>query len=228
MSPVAVAHHLAAQSAGVSIPMLMIGLVLIVVVLGIAYEQHRKKKFQAFAASRGLTYASRDDSWVRLDTGRPYGEGRAHKAKHVMTGQHRGRPVVVYEHQWTTGSGKDSQTHSVRKTLMGLPRSFPRLDVRKEGFFGRTARRMGMKDIELESDDFNREFRVMGDRRLAYDVLHPRLMEWMLHTDSPGFVINGPYIAYTTGSRIDLNQVDGEIAYLDTIIDRLPRYVVEG
>jgi hypothetical protein len=193
---------------------------------GFYYEHQRKKKLQAFAAARRLTYAARDDSWVRLDTGYPHGQGRAHRAKHVMTGQHRGRPIVIFEHEWKTGSGKDTQTHQVRKTLMGLPKSFPKLELRPEGIFGRAARRMGMKDIELESDDFNQRYKVSGDRRFAYDVLHPRFMQWMLGTSAPGFTINGQYVALYGQGKIDTSKVDQEVAYLDAIVEHLPGYVV--
>lgn len=190
------------------------------------YEHHRKQKIQAFAASRQLTYAARDDRWAHLDTGYPHGQGRSHRAKHVMTGRHRGRPIVIFEHEWKTGSGKDTQTHQVRKTLMGLPKGLPRLELRPEGILGRAARRMGMRDIELESDDFNRQYKVSGDRRFAYDVLHPRFMEWMLGRQAPGFTIHGHYIALYGQGKIDLEKVDHEVAYLDEIIDQLPRYVV--
>lgn len=195
--------------------------------LGFYAEAQRKKKLQAFAASRQLTYVARDDRWVRIDTGYPHGQGgRSHRAKHVMTGQHRGRPIVIFEHEWKTGSGKETQTHQVRKTLMGLPKQFPKLELGPEGIFGRAARRMGMKDIELESDAFNQQYQVAGDRRFAYDVLHPRFMQWMLDTEAPGFTINGPYVALYGRGKIDTRMLDQEVRYLDSIVDQLPGYVV--
>lgn len=221
------AAPLSAATATVAVlPWVLGGFVVVAAIIGFWWEHHRKKKLQAFAASRGLTYAARDDRWVRIDTGYPYGQGRSPKAKHVMTGQHRGRPIVIFEHEWTTGSGKDTQTHHARKTLMGLPKSFPKLELRPEGIVGRMARRMGMKDIELESDAFNEAYKVSGDRRFAYDVLHPRFMEWMLHTSAPGFTINGQYIALYGQGRIDLERLDHEVGYLDAIVEQLPGYVV--
>lgn len=196
------------------------------VIVGVVLEKKRQERIQKFAAARSLTYAKRDDRWVHLDLGYPHGNGRAHKGRHAMTGVHEGRPIAIFEHEWVTGSGKERRTHTVRVTVTELPRSLPRLDVSKEGIFGRAARRMGAKDIELESDDFNREYRVKGDRRFAYDVLHPRFMQWMLHTDAPGFVINGRYIGYTVGGKIDLDQVDRDLAYLDAVIDQLPKFVI--
>lgn len=40
---------------------------------------------------------------------------------------------------------------------------------------------VGGADIQLESDEFNRWFRVIAaDRRIAFDVLHPRVMQLLL------------------------------------------------
>lgn len=196
------------------------------VIVGIVLEKRRQERIQKFAAARSLAYTKRNDRWAHLDLGHPHGQGRSHKAQHVMTGVHEGRPIAIFEHQWVTGSGKERRTHTVRVAATELPRSFPKLDVGKEGVFGRAARRMGAKDIELESDDFNREYRVKGERRFAYDVLHPRFMHWMLQVDAPGFVINGQHIAYTVGGKLDLNEVDRDVAYLDAVIDQLPKFVI--
>lgn len=193
---------------------------------GMWWDYQHKQKVQRFAASRRLTYVGRDDRWVRIDTGYPYSQGRAHRTRHVMSGSHRGRPIVIYEHEWKTGSGKNTRTHRARKTLMGLPKEFPKLELSHEGFFGRVARRMGMKDIELESGAFNERYRVAGDRRFAYDVLHPRFMQWMLGADAPGFTIHGRYIALCRDGRIDIDQIDRDIGYLDAIVEQLPGYVV--
>ncbi|WP_194291396.1 hypothetical protein [Cumulibacter manganitolerans] len=208
----------------------LLGLVVILSAFGLVLwlEHRRARRIQAFAASRGMGYTSRNDGWARLDLGYPHGIGDSHKARHVLTGVHHGRPIAVFEHQWSTGSGKQRSSHSARVTVMGLPRAFPRVEVRTEGLLSRAARRLGVRDIELESESFNDEYRISGDRRFAYDVLNPPFMQWMLDNAAGGFCINGPHIAVTVDGRIDLRYVDGEIAYLDAIVSRLPRYLVEG
>lgn len=71
-------------------------------------------------------------------------------------------------------------------------------------------------------------YRVAGDRRLAYDVLNPRFMEWMLQSQHDGFTISGDHVVYAVSGYIKLEHLDREIAYLDEIIERLPRYVING
>lgn len=191
------------------------------------FDLKRGQAIEAFAAQRGLAYAARDNQWARLDLGFPHGEGRSHKAKNVLTGEHNGRQIAIFEHEWVTGSGDNRTTHTIRVTAMKLPRSFPTLEVTREGVLTRAARRFGVTDIELESEQFNEEYRVRGDRRLAYDILNPRFMEWMLAAGASGFTISGSHVAYKVKDDIDLDHIDHEVAYLDEIVRRLPRYVTD-
>jgi len=61
----------------------------------------------------------------------------------------------------------------------------PTLRLGHEGFFSRIGSALGFKDVELEYDDFNRQFRVRcDDQRFAFSLLDGRMMEWLLHTSS--------------------------------------------
>ena len=205
--------------------LVIIGAVLLIVGAYI-YERKRGEKMQAFAAARGLSYTKQDQRWVGIDLGWPYDAGRSHQAKHVMTGTHNGRPLVVFEHKWVTGSGDDRKTHYAMVTALQLPRQLPQLTVTHEGVFGTLARAMGIKDIELESDAFNRAYKVKsGDRKFACDVLHPRFMQWLLDTDASGFTISSGYLVYATGDRLQIGQVDSRIAYLDAVAEHIPAFV---
>lgn len=205
--------------------LVIVGAVLLIVG-GYIYERKRAEKLQAFAAARGLSYTKQDQRWVGVDLGWPYDAGRSHRANHVMTGTHNGRPLVVFEHKWVTGSGDDRKTHYAMVTALQLPRTLPQLTVTREGVFGSLARAIGIKDIELESDAFNREYKVKSEnRRFAYDVLHPRFMQWLLDTDAGGFTISSGYLVVATGGRLQMEQVDSRIAYLDAIAEHVPAFV---
>ena len=43
-----------------------------------------------------------------------------------------------------------------------------------------------------------------------------------------GSAISGDYVVYAVYGHIELEHIDREIAYLDAIIERLPRYVISG
>lgn len=207
-----------------------LAIIIAVAILGtwraLVSRQKRRDRISRFAASRGLAYEQRNDAWTRMDWGSPFGEGSSRKASNVLTGQLKGRPVVTFDYQFTTGSGDDQTTHNYVITATQIPRAFPKLVVDLEGASGRLARRLGFKDIELESAAFNKQYKIKCDnRKFAYDVLHPRFMEWMLQTNSAGFTIAGPYVVIARSGALAESSVDDDFAYISTVIDHMPNFV---
>jgi hypothetical protein len=102
------------------------------------------------------------------------------------------------------------------------------LFVRPEGIWDKITEFIGFDDIDFESAEFSRKFYVKAeDKRWAYDVIHPRVMEFLLA--APRFPIQfGPdcVIAYrgSTFSTLDFESAAGVIG---GILDRLPEYLVK-
>jgi hypothetical protein len=88
-----------------------------------------------------------------------------------------------YHYEETHGSGKDRHTtnYYFSYVLLRLPWTTPDLLIRPEGFFDKVAGALGFEDINFESAEFSRRFHVASaDKRFAYDVIDPRMMEWLL------------------------------------------------
>ena len=198
----------------------------LVIVGGYIAQKKRAEQLQRFARAKGLTYEKRNDAWAQMDWGHPFGVGRAQKARHVMTGHLSGRPVVTFAHEYTTGSGDDRRTVHTMVTAIQIPRAFPKLEVGLEGVTGRFARKLGFKDVELESEAFNRKYKIQCDnRKFAYDVLHPRFMEWMTAIDSNGFTIAGPYVVIHRSGRLKEHEIDSNFGYISAVIEHMPGFV---
>ena len=59
----------------------------------------------------------------------------------------------------------------------------PDLFIRREGIFDSVKRAFGFDDIDFESAEFSKRFFVKSsDKRFAYDVIHPKMMEFLLAT----------------------------------------------
>jgi hypothetical protein len=85
------------------------------------------------------------------------------------------------EYRWTTGSGDDRTTHSIGVIALRLPAALPDLQVAPEGMLASMAPGLTRTDIDLESEAFNRRYRVScADRKYAVDVLTPRTVEALL------------------------------------------------
>lgn len=215
-----------AAATGAITTILVVAVMSLVAVGGYLAQKKRAEHLMRFAQAKGLTYEKRNDAWANMEWGYPFGAGRAQKARHVMTGHLDGRPVVTFAHEYTTGSGDDRRTVYTMVTAIQISRAFPKLKVGLEGVTGRFARKVGFKDIELESEAFNRKYKIeCNNRKFAYDVLHPRFMEWMIAINSSGFTIAGPYVVIHRAGRLKEQEIDANFAYISTVIEHMPGFV---
>jgi hypothetical protein len=112
------------------------------------------------------------------------GDGR--RVEHVMWGERRGLPLRVFDYWYynesSDGRGNRSRTYSRFTCVMAtIAADCPTLRIGQEGFFSRVGNALGFKDVELEYDDFNQQFRVRcDDQRFAYSLLDGRMMEWLM------------------------------------------------
>ena len=83
-------------------------------------------------------------------------------------------------HYETKDSDDDTTTHRFPFLLLQLPWPTPQLELRPESFLDRVAGWFGANDIDFESEQFSRMYHVSAsDKRFAYDVLHPRTIEFL-------------------------------------------------
>ena len=171
-------------------PLLLLAVAVAVVgVVGyLAYraDQKRRALLQGFAASNGWTYTAADDSWCDRIVGAPFGEGDHRQARNVLTGLHAGTPMAAFDYSFQTHStdskgNRETTTHRYAVCVLQLKAPLPGLELSPESALTRFAGAVGFTDIQLESEDFNRRYRVKArDPKFAYDVLHPRTMEALL------------------------------------------------
>jgi hypothetical protein len=77
--------------------------------------------------------------------------------------------------------------------LTRIDASCPALQISEENVFTRLADVLTFRDIEFESDEFNRRFTVRGaDERFATAFCDARMMDWLLrHGDGYTFEVVG-------------------------------------
>ncbi|HEX9235534.1 MAG TPA: hypothetical protein VF972_04580 [Actinomycetota bacterium] len=173
---------------------------LLLVIAGIAavgvfgwyrYVRARKRReaLFAFAAAHGLEY-SRDDPFGLTDY--PFrlfslGDGRG--CKNVLSGRWEGLPVTeadywYYEESTDSKGGTSRSYHRFSVVIAELELDAPSVSIGPESLLTRLADHLGFHDIEFESDEFNRRFRVKAtDREFAFRLVDARLMQWMLEAE---------------------------------------------
>lgn len=199
-------------------------LVLLAAAVGWAAHQ-RVKALREHAARQGWSYARRDKAQTRRE-GTPFGTGRARSAEHVLAGPAGDRRFTTFEYRCTTGDQRNSTTHRFVVTVLHLSSALPRLQVCEENLFSRLAGKLGTADISLESEQFNRRFRVTADdRRFAYGVLTPSTMQRLLAQDDVALRVQGAEVLSWTGGTLRPEDVGVRVQQLAAFADAVPDHV---
>lgn len=196
-------------------------------------EQRRRAMWAAAAAHHGWTYEPHDDRYADRWSGTPFGRGRSREAADVVTGTHRGRPMTAFSYSYETESaaGPDGRrtttTHRYAVVALAMPAFLPGLELTREGVLQRVARLVGLSDLDLESEAFNRRFRLTAeDPRTATAVLTPRTMERLLAApgDLAYRVEGADLLCWTDGSALP-EDVGVRADVLADVLDLVPAFV---
>ncbi|MGC4937273.1 hypothetical protein [Kribbella sp. DT2] len=212
--------------------------VLVVVVAGAAIwfnyamAKKRREEFAAFAAQQGLSYVPENNALAGQWGGEPFQHGDHRRAKNVLTGAFQGRQIVAFDYSYQTHSTdskgrRQTQTHKYGVVVMQLPGPLPHLQVTHEGIFGgAVANALGFRDLQFESDQFNRAFRVKADdERFGHAVVHPRMMELLLARGEIGWRIEGNSLIGWDGGAHTPVEVTNRLHLLQQVVDQVPPYV---
>ena len=206
----------------------------VVAVVGFQLEQKRRDRVLAYALRRSWRYDGEDPSLVDAWPGEPFGEGDNRRARTVLSGQESGRSFVAFDYSYqthtNTSKGRRTTTHHYAVTVVPLPTALGVVAVLPENLLTRAAGAMGVaSDIDLESEDFNRRFRVRArNPKLASDVLPPRTMDYLvgLPADTvPAFRLQATHVIAWREGRLEPAAVVRTCAVLDRVIDGIPSFV---
>lgn len=218
-----------------------IAVVTVIIVLSVQQHQKRIAELQAWAAERGWQFVREDKSLVRRWPTAPFtaGRGNSPKAKDVLRGsvttaQGRTRQALTFTFTYVVHSGggeqQTSTTYEHHVTCVFLGKSTPILELTPEGIGSRLAKAFGGQDIQFESEEFNKQWRVKAkDLRFAHSVIHPQMMEHLLTPQYVGVRLTfaGDCVMVHNSKSLNLAAIDPMLAICNDVIDRIPAYVLE-
>jgi hypothetical protein len=110
--------------------------------------------------------------------------------------------------------------------LVPFPR-IPDVDIRREGLLDRASDAVGLDDIDFESDEFSRRYHVNSpDRRFTYDLVHPRMMEFLLKVDAPAVQARDRLVLVTDWSRWTPEGFRRKLWWVREFLDLWPEHLV--
>ena len=201
-------------------------------VIGLAiWLGHRRRKLLGeWAASKGLSFSpakdrSFDDRYGAFGYLR---RGYGRYAYNIADGQWGDRRVTTFDYHYTTGSGKNRRDHHFSAVILGSGVRLKPLHLRPEGFFDKVTEFFGIDDIDFESAEFSRVYHVKApEKRWAYDVLHPRTMEFLLSMPRMSIQFDERDVLVWKNRRFKPEQFEQAISVAEGILDRLPPYLVK-
>lgn len=210
--------------------------VVIAVVVGVPsvlwFQWHqndkRKQRARAVATAAGLN--------VDVDTKEPppapfdlFERGRSRRVAFHMWAT--GSSDSVFQYRYTTGSGKNQHTYRFTCALIDVPFHAPHVTIGPEGFWSNLGQMIGIRDVEVESPEFNERFRVSSDdERFAVTLFDHRMIAWMLGGSSGAgtirFELLGPQLLCIS-DPLEVEEMPGLLAWACQIREQLPRVLAD-
>jgi hypothetical protein len=219
-------------SSGVLAAVFVAGLLLVgaAAVAGYLAARRRRQEILDLSAERGWTYAEEEPLLVDRFAGAPFGLGFDQRATNVAYGTHDGRDLVCFDYEYTTtsGAGQDRRTTTHRFSVLGLSMGaiLPPLAVDPENVLERLVGRVTHSDIDMESETFNRAFTVScPDRKFASDVLHPRMMEYLLEYPQLGWRFERDCLLVIARGHRTPGAIKATLEFMDGLTDLIPEFV---
>jgi hypothetical protein len=208
------------------------GVALIGIIAWWQYEraQRRRAGLFSFAATHAFQY-SRDDPFDLVHL--PFwlftqGDGRG--CENAVWGTWEGIPLKLtdfwYYEESTDSDGTTDRSHRrFSAAIAELNWMVSGVCVRPEGVASRLADHLGLRDLEFESEAFNRSFQVEADdREFAFQLLDARMVTWLEPLEGFGFETMGRYLLVWS-DRLEPADLTALLAAVKGFRDRVPRMV---
>lgn len=150
----------------------------------------RREALFALATANGLIWSRQDHLGIAARY--PFVLWRAgdeRRWENLITGELAGKPVLLFDYTYVDVSrdsdGRDQRTtHAFTCAIAPLDGAFtPGLQLEPENAVTWLKDKVGMRDLELESEEFNRRFEVGArNRQFAVAFLDARMIQWLLAT----------------------------------------------
>jgi len=173
---------------------ILLGLLIVAAIAGVAWlyfyiRKLKRQKLAAIAQELSLAYypGRNDNLHETYSFFELFQRGRNRRSYDLISGSRDGIKVMLFDFYYEDYSDNDNAIRWRTSCILELPpgRQLPYVIIRPEGAIDRIASAIGFNDIDFESVEFSRKFFVKSqDRRFAYDLIHPKMMEYLLTTGS--------------------------------------------
>lgn len=214
--------------------MLLVGAAIVAAAF-LSARQARKRREEMSAAADALGLAFDADKDHSVDERYHFFDklcrGANRYAFNRLSGRYRGHEVEVFDFHYETYSnkpkgGRTKHHHYFSFFVLHVPDDYPELTIAPEDVFSKVGQFIGFDDIDFESAEFSSAFCVRStDKKFAYDICHPRMMEYLLANRDLSIEIEAHCLSLFFGRRLASGEIRRNLDRLVALRELIPEYV---
>ena len=195
---------------------------------------NRRATVTTIASKGGWRYFEDEPGLAERWPGDPFGRGDYPEVGNIIRGSWGARKFVAFDYTYQVRQSlfRDRRSTGISSrhgvVVMKLPASLPYLQVQHENLLGEKVANLltGEQDIQFESEEFNRLFRVTADDTwYARAVIHPRMMNLLMDRGELGWRLSGgDLVGWHRGHHTE-QELRRRLDFLAALIEEIPRQV---
>ena len=211
------------------------GIILVGVLAYLGHLQAKKRReaFQLLAQQWGFRFYPEKDSGFasRYSFLDHMDDGHRRYAYNRLSGNVEGAEVNVFDYHYETYSqdSKGRRTtnhHHFSIFTMDLSQRFPELNIEREGFFSKIGQALGFDDIDFESLEFSKRYKVKSrDKKFAYDFCNAQMIDYLLRQRDLIIEVDGATLALTFRGKLAIERIRPNFERLQAIRSFMPNYL---
>jgi hypothetical protein len=109
---------------------------------------------------------------------------------------------------------------------LALPERFPELTIEREGFFSKIGQALGFDDIDFESLEFSKRYKVKSaDKKFAYDFCNAQMIDYLLRQEDLIIEVDGNTLALTFKGKLSIEAIRPNLDRLTKIRSLMPNFL---
>jgi hypothetical protein len=208
-------------------------------------DDDRRSMMVAYAAQRGyIIHVSKQSGWKaafmpkssdnvaatrilsQLRRFFPIDTGNHRQASNIIEVPLGSTSFLSIDFSHTITEGKNQVEHLWGISVLRVPCRFPHLLIRPRDRKDMIRQAFWLRDIQFESELFNRSYLVKSDHdKFAYDILHPEMIELIMALPAGYVQLSDNYILLAKPGLNTGRQIDDSIVMLKRLFEAIPQYV---
>ncbi len=200
----------------------------VIIAVSVFREKKRQLLLQQWAQARGWAYYRENDEALAKQCAdfRCLRQKDRQQCYNRIIGEFGGRPFLTFDYL-TRGNGKKKRIHRYSVVLMhsGLP--LESLLIHPQNFLYDIAQKIGSKDIDFSSHEFNRKFVVKAENeQWAQQVIHDTVIQMLLKDPIYSVEFNQSNVLVCKSGNSAPEEYESALELAKSMIDLLPEPVL--